>query len=266
MLKNQKSSPLSAAAYVYNNQLCIVGAYDSPLGTQPFRCEIPLEESLPDGPVIFGEDLHPELEKALEKSQETIMATVATQNMKKGAEDLVVRARSGDQVAMSILQEIGKRAKAGDEKAKHAVVLVKDFIKAHPPGITYVPSKVRDFFSHLKGAIKSLNPYEYATSLLTLIPRQKDLYATSLALANGPDLNKGGPANPRIRSLIASYPTGGEREVFKAAMMNQQKTCDQYPEACKTGKAVGLAKRIQAVRKGAPISSLFRKAGWELGE
>jgi hypothetical protein len=54
------------------------------------------------------------------------------QAMKQGAEELVLRAREGDQNAMAMIASVAQNAKRGDKRAQMSVRLLQQYIQAHP--------------------------------------------------------------------------------------------------------------------------------------
>jgi hypothetical protein len=54
------------------------------------------------------------------------------QAMKQGAEELVLRAREGDQNAMATIASIAQNAKQGSQRAQVSVRLLQQYIQAHP--------------------------------------------------------------------------------------------------------------------------------------
>lgn len=276
---------LNSAAYIQENRLCIIGVHPSKIGPIPFSHSVLIEgEPIPDGPVHIdnNEALNPAIEKALQDCDGAIMRKVRLEEMERAAADLVVRARAGDQVAMGILAMVRTNALKGSKRAKVAYRYLQRYVKAHP---------VTDAMSGFEAALKSdrlaktlessigtENPLHYSSAVVAMVP---DINATSLTraavvLANGPDLCTGKDANPRISALHSSFAGEDEHKAFRFGVATNdiskiypiaQRSTPKQNRALQIGYAVGLARRIQAVRRpNVPIAVISKMAAWELGE
>lgn len=238
---------MNASAYIENGMLCVVGTHDTGYGEIPFSCTAPIEgESPPDGPIDVGSELPENIEQALTKIHDTAMNNVSEQKMKLAVRDVVLRARVGDQNAIATIVETRKAASRSPQ-AQRMVALLQLFLKNNPiskPSIGNDSIVQRRLTSTLKQAITAPSALHYGTAVAALVPSSKT--NPIILLANGPLLD-----DARIGAIVMSVPES-ERENFPNSRL---------------GYCVTQAKRIQSVREGlAPISSISKMAGWELGE
>lgn len=282
---------VNASAYVNRNRLVIMGVCESELGPVPFTYHCSINGDVQDGPVnLSDESTNPAVITAIEESKGAIMKTIEDEKMKTGAEQLVLRARQGDENAMAMLTEIGSAAKnPQNPKARRALRLVHEFIEMHPAESAQVGALALPPPSSVMKSIdrnsRSKNRLHYSTSMVTLLPNVgrnfDDVTAAAILLANGPTLlcrkDIIGMANPRIKAIHDVFGHEKEKEAFaygfthsvhtKRIVMMMRKLSTEEVSALRVGHSVGLAQRIQAVRlDDTPIALLSRKAAWELGE
>src|SRR5882672_4652293 len=119
----------TASACVKEGRLCIVGLHDSKeVGLIPFTHTIEVGKDIPDGPVDFGaEDLDEKLSKAIDDARQPMLATIEKQKMQMTAEQLVERARVGDQNAVAMISAIRAGATKGVKRAKIAFKMLADY-------------------------------------------------------------------------------------------------------------------------------------------
>lgn len=154
---------------------------------------------------------------------------------------VVERARSGDQIAMALITETGKQAKAGNRKARQSAALIQRYIKGNPP-------------SAMAGEAVSVNTNPAAQ--LAIWKAQKappDVFAATVAKA-APYV---GPW--ALISAIFHGPTlkrGSPLMVAAATPQSKIATC------------VRRAFKLQRIASDTrvPISSYCRQTACELGE
>lgn len=239
---------MNASAYIENGVLCVVGTHDSGYGEIPFSCTAEIEGDPPlDGPVDVGSELPENVEQALAKIHDTAMNNVSEKKMKLAVRDVVLRARVRDQNAIATIVEARKAAGAGSPQARRMVALMQLFLKNNPidrPAIGNDSIIQSQHTSTFKQAIEAPSALHYGCAVVSLIPSSKT--NPIVLLANGPELD-----DARVNTIIMSLPES-ERAGFSTS---------------KIGHCVAQARRIQSVREGhAPVSSISRMAGWELGE
>ncbi len=258
---------VNAKAYVKEGQLTIIGFFPCDLGIIPFVYQTPLTESVHDGPVNVGaEDLHPAIVKALEESEKPIMSNIQHEQMKLAAQNLVTRARCGDQNAMAMISEVTRAAKSGkSERASRAFTLIRSYIQRNPILDGQGPCKLSAPEARIAGEIRK-NPAP--STVAALLPAIKDGLCGAIILANAKPVTK-----LMLSEIRGSFPSQGEQKAF---MLGYQKGSNLGPEtlkmsqderlAAKVGFCTSIARRLQAVRKGAPLKVYSKDVAWELGE
>ncbi|MGH9966573.1 MAG: hypothetical protein ACREBG_01900, partial [Pyrinomonadaceae bacterium] len=164
---------------------------------------------------------------------------------------------------MATLVEIRKAAQQGNHKAMAAFSFLKQYIQRNPPGSKHrLSAPNRQAIAHLKTAVAA----EDVEMLIQVLPTVgKDLIASNgaaVVMANGPNLDK-----PRLtliaealgekfkKAFITGFRLGGEDEVKVLA----PKVPPEERGALQIGWAVGLARKIQAVRiSGIPLVVLSK--------
>lgn len=269
----QRKYLTKARAYCKDNRLCIVGMHDSEVGSVPFSTSVHVEGEVSDGPIDLSKELAPEVERALAKSEKPISDNIENELMRMTAEDLVIRAREGEQNAAALILEIGKNAKRGNPRAIKSRKLIQEAINSLPlRPLSVVPALHREslpakHFAHV--VVGAEGPEPYGAQVTTLLPSMG--IRGVVMLANGPPLLKSG----RARAIAQSYPTQSERHAFclarrYAGMAVSSERAELHPRlqrAMTVGDCFGIAQKIQAVRLPDSCISTFDPAvGWELGE
>lgn len=121
-----------AKAFVKDNVLNVVGLAPSDYGPIPFTVQEKLETETPDGEVDLSTSLPEHVEKAFSATEAQVMSSVNKDKMAMAAEQVVRRARYGDQVAMAIIARTNQNAQMGSEQAKKASKAIFGFIKKNP--------------------------------------------------------------------------------------------------------------------------------------
>lgn len=248
-----------ASAYVKDGRLCIMGIAESELGPIPFSYSTEAKGK-PDGPVDFTkEDLDPEIAAAIDRP--AIMNEIERGRMKVAAEQLVERARSGDQNAIVQIQAVGINARKGSDRARAAFGLLKEYMRDHPasseprPNVTGNTAVIRMLKSSLQdnGAIAGF------------LPGVTSAYVAGTLLAQGPVLSE-----DRINDLAARF--GDDAEAFWAGWNAKagalRRLLRDHPEskrAIMSGRATRLAWVIQGIGLGKlPLRMLCSVTAWEL--
>jgi hypothetical protein len=155
-----------------------------------------------------------------------------TLTVEQGAQQLVDRARLGDQIALSQMVLVREAAKKGVSRARRAYSAMLKYAERTPYvscGCVHVkPSPIR-------------------------------ILATRLA-------NAGSIGNDTVLNIAGEFAGGGQGAFLKGYRRKRGPIPVQHRKAFATGRATELAQRIQAVREGAPIASISAMAAWELGE
>jgi hypothetical protein len=191
----------------------------------------------------------------------------ALPSQQQAAQDLVKRARYGDENAMAIIANVGKNARAGHTVAKSAYSYILDFIKRNP-----APSPMGAEECNYIGVFRAAgdnDPGLVARALCTIpASGNPDLISASIvALSNSCPWDKnrvstydsifGGEAN---RYWRFGYAFSGSPELQKHRF-----TGPEIGVVC-AGPCIGTARKIQLARlKGMPISVLGKQVGWEFG-
>lgn len=263
-MPRRKRKQIRAKAYIQDNRLCILGLCDSSTGPIPFSHVTACEG--PDGPVDVGDDdLADNVRATLTHSQDRIMKQLQRKKMRLTAEALVLRARAGDQNAMSHIVMIRENAKRGSKRAMLSQQLIYEYLQDNPltdfgqEGTPQVVKKNRALVAFAK-SVRAKDPQHTMTALEVWAPAL-NAQQIAVSLANGPSLV--GTNNSRINQLIGSMKVDdGEKSII-------QKSIDAWRnrQAHPIGRLLGLARCIQAVRlPKIPIAILSPMAAWELGE
>lgn len=253
---------IRAQAYVKKNRLLVLGVADLDEGPVPFSYSSVLDEATEDGPIDFGAEMSPAIERALESSNEAIQNTIERGKMAMAAEALVVRARVGDQNAMAMLGAIRQSAKAGSERARESFKLIRDYIKRHPieKANAAFAGDNEQIVKLAREHLRAPDEMRKAASILVYAPSIHVDRATVL-VANGADLTDGKLVKLAARTLPAE-----SRDAFRAGMAKCLRRTSRDPEY-RAGQIVGRALRIQQVRQpSGKVALLSPKAAWELGE
>jgi hypothetical protein len=288
------SDNVHVSVYVDKCRLNIVGFCRTPWGAVPFSHHCLVDADVPDGPVnIELEETHPAIIAAVDGCQETLMRKAKKESVRAAIQSLVERARQGDQNAMGMIASIREEAMAGNSRARRSLEMLKGYAYEHPaaapPNMGAEKKEPLDrrtsgLLRLLSDSVESGDAQQYQAGIRMCIPglRQSTpaLDAAGVILANGPPLLRDREGNAGISDAIEvqfgtekrmpprqAFRYGAKRtkqpEVVREAMTMLPKS---GVDAMCVGYAVGLGKRIQAVRKGAPINLLSTDAAWELGE
>lgn len=250
----------TASAYVSNQRLCMLGIVQSPWGPIPFshmeKCEAE------DGPVDFATDLPDAVRTAIDQSEVAIMGKIKGDELTLAAEDLVDRARAGDQNAMGTIAMVRQRAKEGIPRAQKAFKALMKYAKATKPDSPFGNEENRSqhrVARSLSEAITEANPSRYVSALVGFTSTLS-INTAGITLANGPPID-----NSRIRSLASAFPDG-ETEQFKLGLKNWKRVPkDADHPAHRIGRCIGFARALQTARlPDTPIGPISARAGWEL--
>lgn len=252
-----------ASAYVYRGRLCVVGISDASEGPVPFAFSLPLnaDEEIADGPVDFGKELPGTIENLMPSVRSMIRQSKKDGQVQLAAEDLVLRARQGDQNAMAILAQVQENAKQGNSKARKAFKMINKYIKANPPD-------ERSSFG--RDIVRAENPYEKSAIISTHGPVLNP-YRMIVFLADDEDLRG------RMKDTIASF--GSDMEPSFKMGFTLSKSPDEFVsfanelpsqedyDAAKVGFIFGKARLLQIARHPkSGFKSFDERAAWELGE
>lgn len=266
---------MEANAYIENNCVCIVGVFQSNMGPIPFACKtlIEGEDQFADGPINLAGEIPPPIEAALSANHDKALFQVQKGTMEVSARDIVLRARAGDQVAMADIIKGKELAARGSKQAKFGLRLIAEYIKKHPINKPTFSGdkKPSTVLGTIQRASSGTNLH-YATVIVALVPNagDKSLNDIAVTVANGPALT-----NQRLKEVTHVITSGECRKAFAYGLKNDSGKIkalakSMNPEclcAMQTGYALGVARRIQAVRdSNVPISVLSKRVAWELGE
>lgn len=184
--------------------------------------------------------------------------------VKRGAACLVIRSREGDQNAMGILFMLGKQAKQGNRKAARAVQEIQRYIQANPVKSSFGAEVPNDgpLLKKLNHFTQTDDNREYCMAVVKLVPLCSERAIT--ILSHGPDV-----FHDELRLQCLSTSFGGEDETgaFGYGLIGEEidPQTDGQAKAWHVGRCIGLARKIQAVRIGAPLGVLNPRVAWELG-
>jgi hypothetical protein len=256
-------SELSAAAYVQEKRLCIIGIYDSAWGPIPFSHGCACETE--DGPIDVGMDQPIVVTQAIDESQKVIMANIEREKMRLAAEELVDRTRAGDQNAAATMILVRQNAQKGKGRAIASLKMMLKYAQSkdstiHGEASTH-PAKPNA--KVIRVLDQELNtgtcPLRYRSAIMTMLPSLSMLEG-SVTLSNGPSLDK-----DRIAVVIEKMEPE-EQKHFVTGFKNWRNTSIKTDDAnYRLGRIFGLARSIQLVRlPTTPIAILSKAAGLEL--
>jgi hypothetical protein len=209
--------------------------------------------------------------------------------MRRESMNLVRRARVGDQNARGMIMVAKRLAMKGNTRARMTVQMIEEYIRRNPGkekcrmsfGCTpVVQNIINRLHSRMNGDAGS-----YVRAVIEEVPQIPDAHHAAVSLANNGDLlhdKKGHPArsrdgNPRIKGILNKLKTPQCHEAFMYGMqscnrpLNKLQPQGEYSpdthSALHIGRAVGIARKIQAVRlPNVSIATISPMAAWELGE
>jgi hypothetical protein len=210
-------------------------------------------------------------------------------NLQNEARDLVIRARSGDQLAMATIAEVSRSAREGSVKAKAASDAIATYIDRNPPGQKPIPqlevgAEAASALSSLSRVTKrakeaigsgradySSQGFEPTCLMLVALPMvggRSALRAGSAILSNGP------PITPsRIGAIGNCLKDPALQDVFLRGAYDVEDRIkpDDLDRGLKAfvaaGKVLCFARVVQLVCcPTTPISTLSPLVAWELGQ
>jgi hypothetical protein len=188
------------------------------------------------------------------------------QTPEQGGIELVERSRLGDQNATAMLIQIRKNAARGVERARRAFAAAVAHARGKAPPKTAKPSTVgAEPLRKMKQAAPRVQSTDQYLMLVSAAPFAPSFPAAEL-LSRGPELCKdtlsliGSTFGSEPEKKAYEYGVMGPRKGVQRALLRSKPT---FRRALMTGHIVGLARRIQAARRG-DIAAISRKAAWEL--
>jgi len=201
--------------------------------------------------------------------------------LKAIAQELVNRAREGDQNAMALIRRTSDSAGRGSRKAKNAYTMIMSYIREHP--IVSIPEHALPKHDKVSGEVADAigclcdhmsadwidNPQNLGYVFALPSGGNAGLMAGAVILADGPDLT-----DERIYNLGAHILNDNERNTFYEGVSvgskenGSQRGFTLSPEdkrVFNVGRAVGTARSIQIVRKGGDLAHHNECMAWELG-
>lgn len=276
MLALAQPTKLCASAYAHQGRMCISGLARTPSGVVPFTWSTRVSGDVPNGPIALEETSKqsPSVNQALAASSGPIQFGIETQQIRAGVENLVERARLGDQNAVAIIAKARENARQGEPRASMAVKAMRAYIEHNPPGHKMAVTRFGELFdavTTLAGSVQTPEGFASATTaIVTAIPMDPDSHQTAAtAIANGKPITN--------EMLTAASISSGSPQVFTAAYKSATDKAKRValigrvPEsnidALRMGFTIGTAKRLQDVRDpSTEITKFSPMAGWEHGE
>ncbi len=250
MAGEEEKEPAKVAFFLRNGILSAIGGVTgSRVTSYPLMTSVRMGDQYPDGPANSG--ITPELDEAMSKSRDKLTAMGRYEEQKAGAEDLVVRARAGEQNAMALIELIRLNAQTSD-RARLSMKLMHEYIKEHP----------------VNG--ESTFSADYSFNPNTREMRNRGC----VQMANGSPLD-----NQYVGNMVQVFGAKGSQKrkiiALGIAKYAQNRELNEYakklspPDAAllEYGRCIGFARAIQLTRRaGSAISAMSRAAGWEMGE
>lgn len=185
---------------------------------------------------------------------------------RRGAAELVRRARLYDQNAMAMLQVMAENARAGNKKSQAALEEVQGYIRAHP-----IDVPVSEGAARALGYLKDpQNPPSVVLDALASLPEvgcKDDITAACVVLGCGPELTDQyvlemcqGAGEWRDTFLYGLNQSGNEDALGAA---REGLPVEGQGALC-AGHIIGMGRRLQAAMKGYP-EALSEGIAWEVG-
>lgn len=265
-------------SYVSRGRLCVFGIALTDIGLVPAACGVPLVggEEYPEGSVEL--DALPEPARiAGERAVAAVLDKIEREKVRVAAEEVVERARLGDQNAVAHLVMARDDAKKGNPKAAYVHAVAIDYAKRNPftPGEENAPPRALTTPQDrlLSAVIEAGNrepedPIGYPILLAAILPCVDVSLATVAALSNGPLIHAG-----VVRAIGDAMGNEHKKQAFFAGVDGRIPPADtisrmpnQLKRALGAGKCVGTARRFQALRsESVPLSQVDSRIAQELG-
>lgn len=243
------SFPL-VASHIQDGQLRTYAFLQTPYGCMPIvtNVRLPDTKGVKNGWVTFAGDYGIfGIDAAIRQTKGLMMKRAEKEKIRLECESLVRRARQGDQNAMALMSGVRDNAKKGDARARFALGCLQQYISRNPM------SGDAAQFGDEKASDRALS------------------FWSTVALANGAPI-----AMPRIIGMAASFPSDAHKDIFlngvqffkdKARLADIARHLDpEEKNILEMGRAIGEARALQKVRRGAPLRTLDAAMGWEMGE
>jgi hypothetical protein len=198
----------------------------------------------------------------------------APTTVEEGAQQLVERARQGDQNAIAMICQVRDNAKKGIAQARQGYTAIESYIKAHPA--QSIPSFGEELANNSASdsmAIDMMAGFgeDY---IATIKDKTAPLAAVSIpkavvTLANGPSLLPSGQQNlvHDIRDSLDEAQCAAFLLGLKHGLSEMNSIPEEQQWAFVLGHVLGTARKIQAVRcPNVPLSILSPQLGAEFQE
>lgn len=187
-------------------------------------------------------------------------------DQKRGAAELVRRARFYDQNAMGIIDEVRVNAERGDPKAQSGLREIMGYIKAHP-----VEAPLSEGAARALGVVKDpRNLPGHVVDALGALPGhgcKDDVLAACVLLGVGPPITDDWLAEACAHvgawhdTFLFAVQNAGDDEALGSAMRDVGPASAPYLCA---GHCIGMGRKIRAALEGQP-EALSEGIAWELG-
>jgi hypothetical protein len=188
----------------------------------------------------------------------------ADRELDKAAENLVMRARAGDQNAMATIALVRKN-KNKNIQAQKMFPRLMAYVKSHPVTRSVFGNEVLAK-EDLQTILKSNDPVVVIQCIIRACKcGVSGAHAAIVALANGPALNA-----LRVTELASAMHGELQESAFRFGVdyhrAPQRSAPSTFQGHMGLGQVVGRARGIQVVRRGGPVSTLSHPAAIELGD
>jgi hypothetical protein len=196
-----------------------------------------------------------------------------SKDLARKARELVDRGRHGDQNALALLENMGSNARAGLPAAQEPYKVVLEYArKTSPadmgafPSVPDVPDRVLQGMSCLRDP--NCPPPVVLRTLCDLLPYAQT-GAVECACVLLCDCR---PVDEKLIAAVQQCLSGQSRPSFQEGIaragsgdeLRKTISAGAEPAAVLAGHALGVARRWQAVKMGAPLSFLSEDVSWEL--
>ncbi len=225
---------INLTAYVRKGRLVVIGVCDTPFGRLPSCVGTrKMPPDVKDGPIAWGAEAHPAVAMTLERAKGPLMANALKNEIARRAEEVVDRARAGDQNAMAVIVCARESAKAGSQRAKLALDAMIEYAKGTLPntggadfGLSAKPkARVSDGYRSVASAVAQAartakdgdGALHYGATISGLVPGVGNSTAALLGAASA--IASGVPVTPEVvKGAVAALPGGESAAAMKEAI------------------------------------------------